>query len=29
MCVLFFAAEIISRINDKRRASRSEELLAD
>ncbi|MFF0342464.1 twin-arginine translocase subunit TatC [Kribbella sp. NPDC004875] len=29
MCLLFFAAEIISRINDKRRASRSEELLAD
>jgi sec-independent protein translocase protein TatC len=29
MCLLFFVAEIISRINDKRRARRSDELLAD
>jgi len=29
MCLLFFVAEIISRFNDKRRARRSEELLAD
>ena len=29
MCLLFFAAEVISRFNDKRRARHSEELLAD
>jgi sec-independent protein translocase protein TatC len=29
MCVLFFVAEIITRINDKRRSRRNEELLAD
>jgi sec-independent protein translocase protein TatC len=29
MCLLFFVAEVISRINDKRRARRTEELLAD
>lgn len=29
MCALFFAAEIIARINDKRRARKAEELLAE
>lgn len=29
MCLLFFAAEVISRINDKRKARKAEELLAD
>ncbi|TDW83222.1 twin-arginine translocase subunit TatC [Kribbella sp. VKM Ac-2566] len=29
MCVLFFVAEIISRFNDRRRARRTDELLAD
>jgi len=29
MCLLFFAAEVISRINDKRRSRNNEELLAD
>lgn len=29
MCLLFFAAEVIARINDKRRGERQEELLAD
>ncbi len=29
MCVLFFIAEIISRLNDRRRARKAEELLAD
>jgi sec-independent protein translocase protein TatC len=29
MCLLFFVAEIISRFNDRRRARRTEELLAD
>ena len=29
MCLLFFVAEVISRINDRRRARRTEELLAD
>ncbi|RZU22200.1 sec-independent protein translocase protein TatC [Kribbella rubisoli] len=29
MCVLFFASEVIARINDKRRKARSDELLAD
>jgi sec-independent protein translocase protein TatC len=29
MCLLFFVAEVIARFNDKRRARRAEELLAD
>jgi sec-independent protein translocase protein TatC len=29
MCVLFFIAEVISRLNDRRRARKTEELLAD
>src|SRR4029453_1000164 len=29
MCLLFFAAEVISRVNDKRRARHTEELLAE
>jgi sec-independent protein translocase protein TatC len=29
MCLLFFAAELIARVNDRRRAHRTEELLAD
>jgi sec-independent protein translocase protein TatC len=29
MCLLFFVAEVICRINDKRRARKTEELLAD
>ncbi|WP_433160618.1 twin-arginine translocase subunit TatC [Kribbella sp. CA-247076] len=29
MCILFFVAEVISRLNDRRRARKTEELLAD
>ena len=29
MCLLFFVAEMISRLNDRRRARKAEELLAD
>jgi sec-independent protein translocase protein TatC len=29
MCLLFFAAEVIARINDRRRARNAEELLGD
>jgi sec-independent protein translocase protein TatC len=28
MCLLFFVAEVIARLNDRRRARRTEELLA-